>query len=91
MDDFLSKLYNKFSSEYGAESVKKIMNELLKEKEEEKRKPYKVIDYPPEKEIKQNFSQEDVDSLIFNEKSTVVNKTIHITNISKSPDRKSVV
>ena len=85
MDDFLSKLYNKFSSEYGAESVKKIMNELLKEKEEEKRKPYKVIDYPPEKEIKQNFSQEDVDSLIFNEKSTVVNKTIHITNISKSP------
>lgn len=86
MDDFLSKLYDKFSSEYGAESVKKIMNELLKEKEEEeKRKPYKVIDYPPEKEIKQNFSQEDVDSLIFNEKSTVVNKTIHITNISKSP------
>lgn len=85
MDDFLSKLYDKFSSEYGAESVKKIMNELLKEKEEEKKKPYKVIDYPPEKEIKQNFSQEDVDSLIFNEKSTAVNKTIHITNISKSP------
>lgn len=85
MDDFLSKLYDKFSSEYGAENVKKIMNELIKEKEEEKRKPYKVIDYPPEKEIKQNFSQEDIDSLIFNEKSTVVNKTIDITNISKSP------
>ena len=65
MDDFLSKLYDKFSSEYGAENVKKIMNELIKEKEEEKRKPYKVIDYPPDKQIKQNFSQEDVDSLRF--------------------------
>ena len=85
MDDFLSKLYDKFSSEYGAENVKKIMNELIKEKEEEKRKPYKVIDYPPDKQIKQNFSQEDVDSLRFDEKSTVVNKTIDITNISKSP------
>lgn len=84
MDDFFSRLYSKLSSEYGAENIKKIMNDLLKEKED-KKKPYKVIDYPPDKKIKQNFSQEDVDSLIFNEKSTVVNKTIYITNISKSP------
>lgn len=84
MDNFLLKFCNKLSSEYGAENIEKIMKELLKEKEE-KRKPYKVIDYPQGKKIVQNLSQDDIDSLIFDEKSTVINKTMYITNISKVP------